>query len=114
MDNNKTNKFYILKALEHLKNINEFLLNVDEDEFYKSKILKSAVCFEFVQVYENSKKISDDILLTDKEFPLIELRGFRNRLVHEYGVVDYSIIFNTVKKDVPLLIEQLSNQIKSK
>lgn len=112
MDNNKTNEYYISKVIEHLDNIIEYMINIDEEEFFKSKILKSAVCFEFVQVYENGKKITDDILLQSKDFPLDDIRGFRNRLVHEYGEVDYSTIYKSAKIDVPVLINQLKKYLK--
>lgn len=107
MDNKKNDTYFVNKVLEHLCNIVEYMSKVSEDEFFNSKILKSAVCFELVQVYENGKKISDDILLHNEDFPLAEIRGLRNRLVHEYGDVDYSIIFKTAKVDAPALLQQL-------
>lgn len=109
MDKNKTNEYYIDKVLEHLKNITEYMSGVDEEEFCCNKLLRSAICFEFVQIYENGKKINDDILFKSKDFPLVEIRGFRNRLVHDYGDVDYSIIFKTAKIDVPQLIKKINS-----
>ncbi|HPX84504.1 MAG TPA: DUF86 domain-containing protein [Bacilli bacterium] len=35
------------------------------------------------------------------------MKGLRNRVIHDYGNVDLSIIYNTVKNDVPLLYQSL-------
>lgn len=48
MDNKKTNSYYINKVLEHLNNIVDYLHDKADEEFFGSKILKSAICFEFV------------------------------------------------------------------
>ena len=59
MDNEKTDNYYIKKIIGHLENIVEFLNGIDEESFYNSKVVQSAVCFEFVQIYENAKEIDN-------------------------------------------------------
>ena len=101
------NKWFINKIIVHLENIAEFLNGVTEEEFYSSKVIQSAVCFEFVQIYENAKKIDNSIIEVLKDFPLHELRGFRNRIVHEYGRVDYTVIYKSAVEDVPNMLKRL-------
>lgn len=40
------------------------------------------------------------------------MKGMRNRIVHEYGTVDLTVVYNTVKEDIPVLLE-LIKQIKN-
>lgn len=108
MENKKDDSYYIAKVKEHLNNIIDYLANVDDIKFFKNKILQSAVCFEYIQIFENSRNISDGILDVINDFPLHELRGLRNRLVHDYGNVDYTVIYESAKNDVPILLEQLN------
>jgi len=35
--------------------------------------------------------------------------GLRNRIVHGYGSVDLSIVYSTLKRDIPELLEMLSD-----
>ncbi|MCR5452884.1 MAG: DUF86 domain-containing protein, partial [Lachnospiraceae bacterium] len=35
--------------------------------------------------------------------------GLRNRIVHDYGNVDLNIVFETLKYDIPDLLERLSD-----
>jgi uncharacterized protein with HEPN domain len=36
-----------------------------------------------------------------------QIKGMRNILAHEYGQIDYEIIFKTVRDDIPRLISSL-------
>ena len=35
------------------------------------------------------------------------MKGMRNRIVHEYGNVDLTVVYDTVKYDIPDLITEL-------
>ena len=44
--------------------------------------------------------------------PWDELTGLRNRIVHDYGNVNLNIVYETLKNDIPELLEQLSEVIE--
>ncbi|HEY8688263.1 MAG TPA: HepT-like ribonuclease domain-containing protein [Chitinophagaceae bacterium] len=51
---------------------------------------------------------------TKEKFPEISwqiIKGFRNRVAHEYVNIDKLIVFSTIKNDLPQLVLQLSNCI---
>ena len=39
--------------------------------------------------------------------PWREVYGLRNRIVHDYGNVDLNIVFETLKNDIPELLEMI-------
>ncbi|WP_255348400.1 HepT-like ribonuclease domain-containing protein [Gloeocapsa sp. PCC 7428] len=41
------------------------------------------------------------------EIPWIDIRGIRNIVVHEYFRVNLEIIWETIKTDLPSLVQQL-------
>ena len=50
---------------------------------------------------------------TRQEYPAIPWRdviGMRNLLVHEYFKIDYDVVWQTVKEDLPSLVEALEQQ----
>ena len=53
-------------------------------------------------------KLSESFKLLHSAIPWRAIRGLRNRLVHEYGNVDISVIYDTVKNDIPALLKDLS------
>lgn len=37
------------------------------------------------------------------------MKGLRNRIVHEYGNVDLSVVYETVRDDIPELLSNLKS-----
>ena len=63
--------------------------------------------FRLIQVSENSLKLSDDFKNEFNEIPWVAVKGLRNRIVHDYGNVDYSIILDTIRNEIPYCVELL-------
>jgi len=41
------------------------------------------------------------------DIPWYQMKGMRNILIHEYFGVDNDVLWNTIKKDLPVLKEKL-------
>ncbi len=63
--------------------------------------------FRLIQVAENSDKLTEEFKLRHCTIPWRAMKGMRNRIVHEYGNVDMSVVYDTVKKDIPTLLIEL-------
>ena len=59
--------------------------------------------FRLIQISENSKRLSERFKKEYSEIPWMAVYGLRNRIVHDYGNVDLSIIYFTLKNDIPEL-----------
>ncbi|RMD93668.1 MAG: DUF86 domain-containing protein [Calditrichaeota bacterium] len=46
------------------------------------------------------------------EIPWADILGMRNRLVHAYFDINLNILWNTVKQDLPPLVEALQKALK--
>lgn len=82
--------------------------NVDIDELNANELLLDSMLFRMIQISENSKKLSDEFKQKHSLVPWNAVYGFRNRIVHDYGNVDLNIIYETLKNDIPDLLEVLS------
>ena len=49
----------------------------------------------------------DKLKSEHRDIPWTDIKGFRNRLVHDYGNVNYSFVYVAVKEDIPELKNQL-------
>ena len=78
------------------KNFNFLLINLEE----KNEILCDSICFRFIQMSENAGKLSKEFIEMHHDVPFHLLKGIRNRIVHDYGNVDMSIVYYTVKNDL--------------
>lgn len=86
-----------------------FVKEMSKDEFESDKRTQQAVIFSLIVIGEAATKIMDqfpDLVLSNKDMPWRRMRGMRNRIAHGYFQIDLDIIWDTIKDDMPELIEQ--------
>ena len=79
--------------------------NVDIEELNANEVLLDSMLFRMIQISENAKKLSDEYKLHRGNVPWNAIYGLRNRIVHDYGNVDLNVDFETLKPDIPELLE---------
>ena len=57
-----------------------------------------------IQISENSKRLTDGYKLKKANVPWNSISGLRNRIVHDYGNVDLNVVYDTLKNDIPELL----------
>jgi uncharacterized protein with HEPN domain len=68
-----------------------------------------AVVRNFEIIGEAANRIDIDFRVTNSEIEWNRIRGFRNRIVHDYFGIDYEIVWTIIESD----LENLISQIKS-
>jgi uncharacterized protein with HEPN domain len=109
MDNIKNDDYYIEKVKNDLEFIVSHMADVDLEELSKNDLLLDSMLFRMIQISENAKCLTDDYKLSRPNVPWNAIYGLRNRIVHDYGNVDLNIVFDTLKNDIPQLLEMLTN-----
>ena len=69
------------------------------------------IIFRMVQMSEHIDKVSDLLKSLHQEIHWLEIKGFRNRLVHDYGGIDLEFVYNAISKDIYILKIQLEKII---
>lgn len=108
MDNVKNDNYYIQKIRKDLEFIVVHMQNVDVEELSANEVLLDSMLFRMIQLSENAKKLSDECKQMHDDIPWNAMYGFRNRIVHDYGNVDLKVVYETLKNDIPELLELLS------
>lgn len=103
MDNKKTDIYYLKRIVKDLTFIIEHTEGLSKKQLEENEVLVDSVMFRLIQVAENSDKLTDDFKSQHKEIPWRAMKGLRNRIVHEYGNVDLSVVYDTVRNDIPFL-----------
>lgn len=101
MANRKSAEFFISKILEDIDFIQVQMNLVKKDEFGENPLLLDSMMFRLIQISENAKNINDDFKSQHMNIPWFEMYGLRNRIVHDYGNVDLSIVYDTLVMDIP-------------
>ena len=109
MDRVKNDSYYLKKIDEDISFIILITKNISFEQYNKDTILNNAVNFRFIQIAENTKELSDEIILKDKTIPWAKISGLRNKIVHDYGNIYLDVIYETIKNDLPRLLVQIHN-----
>lgn len=107
----RTNKHYFKDILEYAKTALDFIKNVNYEEFILDKKIVFATVRALEVIGESSNRISDEIKEKYPNLPWTEMRGLRNRIIHNYDDIDYTIIWNVLKNEIPKLIMQIEEII---
>ena len=108
MDNKKDNKYHLKNIVTDLAFIIKHTDGLTLAELETNEILLDSVMFRLIQISKNSDKLTDDFKESYSNIPWRAIKGLRNRIVHEYGNVNLTAVYNTVKNDITKLHEELS------
>jgi uncharacterized protein with HEPN domain len=100
-----------LEFLRHISDECSYLLsvskNLSKDEFLDNETLKRAVVRSLEIIGEATKKIPADFKVKWKSIQWKNMAGMRDRLIHDYIGVNYSIVWDVLKNKIPDLSTQI-------
>jgi uncharacterized protein with HEPN domain len=102
----KNDLLYLLRMLECCGKISIYAGSFDNAESfysYKDQIAFNACLSQLTQLGEQAKKLSNELTENHSHIEWHQIKGFRNRVVHEYARVNMELVFETVSKSLPLL-----------
>lgn len=97
----------LLDIVNALKRILAFSKGMKQSNFLQDEKTQSSVLYQIVILGEAVNRLSDEFKEEHSQIPFDEIRGMRNRLVHEYRDVDYDVVWNAVRVDIPELLDLL-------
>lgn len=111
MDNKKNDTYFIERIRKDLMFIVRCTENIDLRSFSQNEILQDSMMFRLIQISENARKLSDTFRYNHPIVPWTAVFGLRNRIVHDYGNVDLTIVFDTLKTDIPDLLQTFEQEL---
>ncbi len=99
---------HIAQAIERATEYIECLDGVDA--FIQNHRDQDAVIRNIEIIGEAASRIqkhAPDFVAAHPELPWIEMRGMRNKMIHDYFDVNLNVVWNTIKEDLPRLKQQI-------
>lgn len=109
-------KVYLQHILDETERINKFLKGVNREEFINPQEITEthyAVVRSLEIVGEAASKISSQIKSKHKDIPWRLMSDMRNKIIHEYMNVDYEVVWETAKNDLPPLKSELEQVLSN-
>ena len=107
MENVKNDKYYLEKIISDLRFIIEHTKEKTKDEIENNDLLVDSIMFRIIQIAENNSRLSEEFKKKYSEIPWVAIKGMRNKIVHDYGVVNMVIVYDTVTRWIPEMYEKL-------
>lgn len=104
----------LLDIVGAAKRAEKFLANQSKDDFLRDEKSQSAVLYQLLVVGEAAKRLSDECKARHGEIPWKLMAGMRDHLIHAYDAVDWDEVWNTVVKDIPVLLSQIEPLISQR
>jgi uncharacterized protein with HEPN domain len=92
---------------EAAEKILKYTKDLSFEDFLTDDKTIDAVVRNFEIIGEASLRIDEDFRLENPQIEWKKLRGFRNRIVHDYFGIDYEIVWSILTEDLEELIFQL-------
>ena len=107
-----SDKTLLEAMLENAQYVQETIKQVGREGFFNDRTVRQAVLYSLQTLGQAANGISDQAKRAEEEIPWVNIRGFRNVLVHEYFRVDLDIAWNIVENELPMLVEALHRMIR--
>ena len=105
-----------IEFLKHIADECAYLLSVhkelSKDDFLNDETLKRAVVRSLEIIGEATKKIPADFKVKWNSIQWKNMAGMRDRLIHDYIGVNYSIVWDVFKNKIPELYDQIQSVLK--
>lgn len=98
---------FIEHILDSIRAIEDFSKNITPEELISNRMKRSAIVREIEIIGEAVKNISESTKNNYKEVKWKDIASARDKMIHHYFGIDLNIIWEIIKKDLPLLKEQI-------
>ena len=89
--------------LEQINEAENFVFGYDLEKFMGDSKTRYAVVKAIEIIGEASNRLSEEFTEKYSDFPVHELRGMRNRLIHGYDKINFALVYQVTQKDLPEL-----------
>jgi uncharacterized protein with HEPN domain len=82
----------------------EFVRELDVAAFRSDLKTQSAVLHQLLVLGEAAKRLTPEFRAKHAQYPWPLIAGMRDKLIHHYDVVDLDVVWDTIDKDLPALL----------
>ena|SRR6478609_5482384 len=107
-----TDKARISHILDAIAEVEKYLREASYSDFLSNSEKRFATIKQIEIVGEACNQISETFKVAHPEIEWKPIKGFRNISIHEYFGVNFQIVWEIAKNDLPVLKKQFNNIFK--
>ena len=102
----KDNRVYLKQILEAIGKVQKYLTRVSLNDFLQNEMVQDATIRKLEVIGEAVNRLPDNKLFS------IAVK-MRNKLIHDYDEIKLEVVWQTVKKDLPIMEKQIKEFLKN-
>lgn len=103
---------YLHYISDAIVNIESYISNINEDDFYKNKLIQDAVVRNLEIIGEAAKRIPEIVKQKYSNIEWKKISGMRDVLIHDYLGVDFERVWMVIKNRIPELKKEIDDILK--
>jgi len=104
---------FISDTKEAVVRINAYTEHLSYEQFLEDKKTQDAVVRNLEIIGEAAKNISEELKDKYPKMPWRDLAGLRDKLIHHYFGVNFDVVWNIVKEELPEVLLQVEGILKT-
>lgn len=108
----KDNLAYIEDILKSCNQVSIYINNVTYEELVINQMMVDAIIRNIEIIGEAANKLDEDFRAQHPTFPFRSAITMRNKLIHNYNEIDFKVVWDTVKLDIPELREMCEDLLQ--
>ena len=100
--------------LEAARLIHGYMASVTAEQFWASSEKRDAVALRISVIGGSAHKIDQTTEAALPQIPFRNIRGMRHRIAHDYGAVDFAIVWEVTQTEIEPLITRLEAYFKGR
>ena len=105
--------FYIRDMIGFCEKVLSYTVECDQEEFIATRLVYDATLRNLELIGEAATRVPKKVREIHPEIPWRDIIGTRNRLAHSYLHISNSLIWSTIKTDIPSLLPKLHNLLNT-
>ncbi len=99
----KDDLVYIEHIQSSVNRIQSYTSGLNLDLFLENHMVQDAIVRQLEVIGEATKRISQDFRDQHQDIPWKDMAAMRDKLIHDYIEVDFKMVWNTARIDIPEL-----------
>lgn len=100
---------YLRHILDEITFLADQTSTLSEDQFMHDEVLQRAFSRSLEIIGEAVKNIPDEYKIAHSDIDWKSFAGLRDKLIHHYFGVDYALVWDVIKNELPDLRDRLQN-----
>ena len=92
---------YLLDILHSAEAVGKYIEGYNQEDFLRDPKTQDAVLRRLLVIGEAAGRLTPETTAIFEDLPFRKMAGLRNRVVHEYGQIDFEIVWETVTQHLP-------------